>query len=361
MKVFSVNKIVILFAVLIIFGIRYYHYLTGKNIIPDGTKIRISSRVSSEPVQYSDSRYLKLSGYKIYLPLYPKINYGDRIVVEGISEGDKLKKPRLVEIETSKGFLYKFRESLISFYERNLPNDHSALVSGIVIGSKRNIGEQLWETLRKSGTSHVVVASGMNVTLIANFLLETLVLFVSRRRALPLVFVSIWMYAAISGFDAPIVRATVMVSAAFMAVETGRIYRSLRSLVITAVILLFIKPAWLTDLGFWLSACATASMIIFTPKFGKIFSFLPKIIKENWVTTISAQIGVVPLLYYYFGQFNILSPFANVAVLWTIVPITIIGMLAGIIGTLIDPIGKLILYLCYPLTSWFLWVVSLFN
>ncbi len=354
-------EIITFIVVIVILTIRFSLYFTNTVKIADGTKIRISARVSSEPIAYSNSQYLKLSGYKIYLPLYPRINYGDRVVVEGILEDGKLKNPVATDIKYSNGFLYRYREKLTAFYEKSLPNDHSALIAGVVIGSKRGIGEDLWEKLKKSGTAHVVVASGMNITLIANFLVGFLILFLSRRKIIPLVLILVWIYAVITGFEAPIVRASVMASVAFLAVETGRMYQSLRSLLITAAVMLFVKPGWISDLGFWLSGLATASIIVFSPKFNKIFSFLPKIIKEDWVTTLSAQVGVVPLLYYYFGQLNILSPVINVAVLWTIVPLTIIGMIAGIIGTIFEPLGRIILYLCYPLTSWFLYVVSIFK
>jgi competence protein ComEC len=324
-------------------------------------RIRITAKVSSEPILYSNSQYLKLSGYKIYLPLYPRIYYGDRIIVEGTIEEGKLKNPKLVKIDGRQGLLYQYRQKLISFYERNLPKDHSALVAGVVIGSKSGIGEELWNDLKKSGTAHVVVASGMNVSLVSGFLMSALILILPRRKAILIAFTGIWAYALMSGFDAPIVRASVMGSLAFLAVETGRMYQSLRILFITGLILIFINPGWVTDLGFWLSTMATASIIIFYPRINRFFHFVPKIIKEDWSVTLSAQIGVVPLLYYYFGQFNILSPIINVAVLWTIVPITIIGMIAGIIGTLYEPLGRLIMYLCYPLTSWFLFVVRLFS
>jgi competence protein ComEC len=141
----------------------------------------------------------------------------------------------------------------------------------------------------------------------------------------------------------------------------GRMYQSLRILLFTAVVLIFLKPVWINDMGFWLSVLATASIVIFYPKIKKIFVFLPKIVREDWSTTLSAQIGVVPLLYYNFGQFNILSPFINVAVLWTVVPITLIGMISGIIGTIYQPLGRFLLYLCYPFTSWFLFVISGFT
>ena len=353
-----------IFLYITLFGIlalRIFHYFSNLPVYPDGTIIRINSKVMSEPVIYSNSQYLKLSGFKVYLPLNPRIYYGDRIIIEGIVGESKLNNPKVIDINSDKGFIYRYRQKLINFYEQSLPKDHSALIAGMVIGSKGGIGEDLWKSLKASGTAHVVVASGMNVSMIAGFLVSILVLFLSRRNAIPFVLAGIWIYALLSGFEAPIVRASVMGSTVFLAQLMGRIYQPLRILVITAVILIIFKPYWIYDLGFWLSVLATGSIVIFYPKVKKIFPFLPKIVKEDWSTTLSAQIGVVPLLYYYFGQFNILSPFINVAVLWTVVPITIIGMTAGVIGTIFQPLGRLLLYLCYPLTSWFLFMVKLFG
>ncbi len=340
--------------------LRFFLYFTQIPKFPNDTKIRISARVSSEPVVYSDSQYVKLSGYKIYLPLYPRIYYGDRVVVEGIVEDNKLKKPILVEIQENKFFLYSYRQKLIAFYQRSLPSDDAAIVGGVVIGSKSGIGEDLWEKLKNSGTAHVVVASGMNVSMVANFLIWFFVIFLSRRKALVFAFIGIWLYALISGFDAPIVRASLMASSAFLAVQTGRTYSAIRILGIIGIAMLFVNPIYITDLGFWLSIMATFGIIIFYPRISKKFKFLPKFVNEMWSTTLSAQIGVVPILYYYFGQFNVLSPFINVAVLWTIVPLTIIGMIAGIVGTIWEPLGRIVLYLCYPLTRWFLLIINVF-
>lgn len=361
MKNITLKKVMVFLTIITFVSFRLILFYSNAPKYTNGTKVRITSKVSSEPILYSGSQYLKLSGYKTYLPLYPRIYYGDRITVEGIVEDGKLKYPQLVKIDDKTGFLYDYRQMLISFYERSLPKDHSALVAGVVIGSKSGIGENLWESLKNSGTAHVVVASGMNVSLVANFLIGIFILFLPRRKAIPLAIFGIWIYALISGFDAPIVRAAVMGSMAFLAVETGRMYRSLRTLFITGAVLILIKPIWISDLGFWLSTLATGSIIIFYPKVKRVFSKLPKIVSEDLSTTLSAQIGVVPLLYYYFGQFNILSPVINIAVLWTIVPITIIGMIAGITGTIFDPLGRVLLYLCYPMTSWFLFVVRLFG
>ncbi|KKR11179.1 MAG: internalization-related competence protein ComEC/Rec2 protein [Candidatus Woesebacteria bacterium GW2011_GWA1_39_21] len=340
------------------FFLRIFFYFSNLPKYVNGTKLRITTRVLSEAIIYSTSQYLKLMGYKLYLPLYPRIYYGDKVIIEGIVEDQIIKSAKLISIDEKRGILYQYRQKIISFFERSLPKSHAALVAGITIGSKSGIGEELWNKLKNSGTAHVVVASGMNVSLVASFLISILILFLPRRKASIFALIGIWIYAVVSGFDAPIVRATIMGSTSLLAVETGRIYKSLRVLVITGLFLLFVKPEWIGDLGFWLTTFATGSIIVFYRRVKKLFKFVPKIINEDWSTTVSAQIGVVPLLYYFFGQFNLLSPVINVAVLWTVVPITIIGMVGGIVGTIFEPLGRIILYLCYPLTSWFLAVVN---
>ena len=246
----------------------------------------------------------------------------------------------------------------MDFYQRSLPSTHSALVAGVTIGSKASIPTEFWEKLKMSGTVHVVVASGMNVTLVAGFLMGILIFFIPRRRAIPLALIGIWSYAILSGFDAPIIRAAVMGSIAFTAQEIGRLYLAWRALVLSALAMLFIKPEWIIDLGFILSFVATASLMLFEARIRKFLRRVPSIIRQDLSTTLAAQIGVAPILFASFGQFNILSPLVNALILWTIPPITIIGMIGGMLGLIFEPAGRLVLLLSYPMTSWFIFVVK---
>jgi competence protein ComEC len=231
----------------------------------------------------------------------------------------------------------------------------------VTIGSKSLIPKRLWEELKTSGTAHVVVASGMNVTLVAKFLISSLVIFLSRRKALFLAVGGVWMYALVAGFEAPIIRAAVMGTIAFSAQELGRMASAWRALMFTVLAMLFIKPEWITDIGFILSASATASLIVFEKKVRNFVRVLPQIVREDFSTSFAAQIGVAPVLFITFGQVNLLSPFINAAVLWTIVPITILGIIGGVTGLIFVPLGRLILFLTYPLTSWFIFIIGLFS
>ena len=334
--------------------------ITTRPIYTDGDKIRITTRVASEPIRYENSQGLTLVGLKIYLPKFPEIHYGDNVVVEGVVKEKKLENPTIVSVEEGTGILYKFRKRIIEFYQKSLTEPHASLVAGVTLGSKQSIPPDFWESLKLTGTVHVVVASGMNVTLVAGFLVGFLIIFLPRRRAISLALLGIWIYAVVSGFDAPIVRAAIMGSIGFVGLALGRVNDAWRALFLSVLGMLIAKPEWIGDLGFILSFVATVSLMLFEGRIEAKLKFIPKLIRQDFSTSLAAQIGVAPILWATFGQFNLLSPVINAAVLWTIAPITIIGIVAGILSLTVPLIARLILFVLFPLTSWFIAIVELF-
>ena len=171
--------------------------------------------------------------------------------------------------------------------------------------------------------------------------------------------VGIWSYGIMSGFDAPIVRAAVMGTIAFTAQEIGKVYDAGRALIISALLMILVKPEWIADLGFILSFTATASMLLLDESLRIFFKKVPAFLRSDLSASLSAQIGVAPILFASFGQFNILSPLYNIAVLWTIPLITMIGMISGIVSLIYVPLARLILFLVYPFTAWFIFSTNL--
>ncbi|MEJ2347819.1 MAG: ComEC/Rec2 family competence protein [Patescibacteria group bacterium] len=338
-----------------------YRFVVTRPNFSDGDKVRITTRVSSEPIKYETSQGLTVAGLKTYLPKFPEINYGDNVVVEGVVDDGKLEDPKLIDLKNNTGALYKIRNKIIEIYRKSLPEPHSSLIAGVTLGSKATLPQVFWEALKKTGTAHVVVASGMNITLVASFLIGALVLLFSRRKAVILALIGVWIYSFLSGFDAPIIRAAIMGSIAFIAQGLGRLYVATRALFLSAALMLIIKPDWLTDLGFILSFVSTTSLMLFERKITNLIRFVPGIFREGLSTSLAAQIGVAPILFVTFGQFNPLSPIINALVLWVVAPMTIIGGIAGIIGLMSFTLGKIILLLCFPLTTWFIWIIKAFG
>lgn len=328
---------------------------------PEGKKVRITLTVRGQPTRYRYYQKINFRDLKIYLPLYPEISYGDKIVVEGTIKEQKLEGATLIKFEESRGIITGLRERIIDFYNKSLPEPHASLIAGITLGAKSEIPEDFWNALTKTGVAHVVVASGSNVSLVAGFLVGILTLFFARGKAIPLILVGIWLYAALAGLDAPIVRAAIMGSIAFSAQEVGKLSSAWKALVFAALVMLVINPEWVKDIGFILSFVATASLMLFQARIEKFLRAVPGILREGLSTSLAAQIGVAPILFITFGQFNLLSPIANALVLWTVPPIMVISGVSGLFGLIFPGIARLILYLSYPLTSWFIFIIELFS
>ncbi len=348
----------------LIISLIIFRYVTTRPIYHNGDIVRITAPVLSDPVRYPSSQYLKIAGLKTYLPLFPGISYGDNVVVEGTVNDGKLDNPKLISTGVQKTLLSGVRNSMISFYQSVLPEPEGGLLAGVVIGAKGAVSNDFYNQTKLAGVAHVVVASGTNVTFVVAFLMGTLTLFLPRRRAIMFAIVGIILYLFISGFDAPLIRAAVMSGALFLGQETGRLTSTWRIFALTAGLMLVYNPGWIVDIGFILSFVSTASLMLFGQRVNsqllKLLR-LPRLLSEGLGTSLAAQIGVAPILFVTFGQFNIWSPIINALVLWTVPYMMIIGSIGGIVGLIVPGLGKIILLLSYPLLWWFVKIVGLFG
>ena len=333
--------------------------LTSKPTYQNGKNLRITGKVVQEPSVYSYQQKITLLGLKIFLPKYPEIYYGDKITVQGIINNGELTNAELLKLETSNNFLIVFKKKIVSFWQITLPEPDASLTAGIVLGYKSALPKNFSDALKKTGTTHVVVASGMNVTFMATFLMLVLTQALTRRKAIILASIGILGYCVMTGFEAPVVRAAAMAGFMFAAQLTGRVAQAWKGLLVSGLLMLLVKPAWLTDIGFILSFAATTSLMLFEKKINSFIYFVPGLFRESLSTALAAQIGVAPILFITFGQFNILSPIINALVLWTVPLIMVFGSIGGVVGLVIPSLGQLVIYLVYPLTRWFINILSL--
>lgn len=358
----DIYKVRIFFWIFLVSLVIFRYFSSRPNYL-DGQKLRITSTVVSEPTKFSSFQNLKIAGLAITLPAYPEINYGDKVIVEGEVFSGTLQKAVLADLKGGGAFWLGLRKSLVNFYTASLPEPHASLVSGIVLGAKGSFAPDFWNSLRNSGVTHVVVASGMNVAIAAGFFLSLAFLFLPRPKAIPAALAGVWFYVLISGIQAPVVRAGIMSSLVFLFQAKGRLINSFSVLFLSALVMLIIVPSWISDIGFILSFVATAALMLFENKIKKALAFVPNFLqfRDGLSTSLSAQIGVAPIIFSSFGQFNPVSPIINALVLWTIPYIMLIGTVSGVIGLVVPILGRLTLYLVYPLTWWFIWVVETFT
>jgi competence protein ComEC len=122
--------------------------------------------------------------------------------------------------------------------------------------------EKIWtDHFRRTGTYHMLVIDGLHITVLAAFLLFLLrICFVPELGALALAAGGAWLYALISGFNAPAVRAaggfTLYLACRFF----YRRRRLLNLLAAVAIVYLVLDPGQLFEAGFQLSFLSVAAI-----------------------------------------------------------------------------------------------------
>ncbi len=233
-----------------------------------------------------------------------------------------------------------------------LPEPEATLLNGILFGLPVPKGSVLLDQLKTTGLLHLVVLSGMNITIIAQGTRIALARF-GKRVSLAGAAGCVAGFTLFVGPEPPIVRASIMGTLSLLAVYLGRRYEAVMGLFVSALIIALVSPVWLSGLSFQLSFGATLGIMLFagSPGLGanaRIPPFITWILKELRMT-LSASLFTVPLIFFAFRRVSLIAPVANLLVSWMIAPLMVFGMIACLLGTLNPAFGLPAAYLCYGL------------
>ncbi|HRN96624.1 MAG TPA: ComEC/Rec2 family competence protein [Candidatus Levybacteria bacterium] len=337
-----------------------------------GQQIEVQGIIWDEPRRSQFSQRFVIDDLTISVPEYPEYFFGDKLMVKGVIEestfitksGEEItqlivRDPQIEQVPTPKllqGVIWMLHR-VTTIVTQSIPSDEAALLLGITIGVRSEFDQEMVDMFRTTGILHVVAASGSNVVTLTGVVLYSLNRIVRRRLAIGITVIVIAWYAVLAGFDPPIVRASIMALITLIAQFVGRQNYSLFALGITAWLMLMIQPQLLGDVGFQLSITATGGIIVAKP-FLDLLLRVPKIIKDDLSTTLAAQLGSIPVMLGAFGSFAPMSVIINLAVLWTVPIIMILGLLASF-GALVHPILSIpFIYAAYPFLVYFMWVIS---
>lgn len=241
--------------------------------------------------------------------------------------------------------LARIKHSFLDGLDRALPMPDAALAGGIVIGGKAGLGTALTDAFTRSGLVQIIVLSGYNVMIVAEWVMAFFAFLALPRR---LQFFAggtgLLLFVGIAGISATAVRATIMAVIALYARATGRSYAASRALLFAVFVMLVWNPLFLAfDPGFGLSVAATAGIIWLAPIIERFLVAVKRRIflidsssSGFWVntiaTTLAAQISVLPLLLYNIGLFSLVALPANLLVN-PLVPLAMAGAaVAGVVG-----------------------------
>ena len=231
------------------------------------------------------------------------------------------------------------RQQVLEAIENNFSKENAPLAKALLIGYKNELDRSEKITFSRAGLSHIMAVSGLHVGFIIAPFWLIIPLFWGWRGGKQLgIFMlvgALFFYAGLTGFSASVTRASIV--GIFLAY--GKLFHKVRDsknlTAVAALIILLLNPSELFSIGFQLSFGAVYVILLTAPV---IQRQLPDWVKYRWfgtpvmvvIISFIVQVGLFPLLAYYFGEFSIVGPLANAFVvpfLGLVVPYALLMLL----------------------------------
>lgn len=220
----------------------------------------------------------------------------------------------------------------------------ASLGLGFVVGQRSTLPDELDEQLKIVGLTHIVVASGYNLTILVRFMMR-----VFARHSRYLAFVGALLltlaFVLFSGFSPSMNRAVVVTILSLLAWYIGRRFHPMYLLVYVAAGTAFFNPSYVWgDLGWYLSFFAFAGVLIVAPLLIARFykKRQPTSFEQLVVETMSAEIMALPLIALSFSVIPVFGLVANVLVAPIIPFAMVLTAATGFVGMIVPIIGAVV-------------------
>ncbi|MBZ9577498.1 ComEC/Rec2 family competence protein [Patescibacteria group bacterium] len=326
--------------------------------------------------RYPEYKYgdeLKITGKLQTPPIFEDFNYKNYLVKDGIYSVVYYPKVELLSREEYKNFISASYAGILFFKDKlrqgvysSLSPPKSSILGAMLLGDKNRMSQDLKEKLNIAGVRHITAVSGMHVVILSGILMSLLLwLGFWRGQAFYISIIIIFLFIAMTGFQASGVRAGIMGGLFLLGQKIGRKSVSSRAIVMAAGIMLVINPLLLlNDVGFQLSFLAAMGIIYLSSTFRRWLRFIPQKLvrlKEIIAMTFAAQIFTLPILVYNFGRISLVAPLTNVLILPFVYWIMTFGFIFGLAGILWQPLGMILSLPCWFLLTYLTKIVDFFS
>ncbi len=305
-------------------GSLYTLHVTAAEKVPANTRVLLYCNDRCAPKLYetvSSSVQFSLSAasYRangIVLVAFPTA-YDEEAV---LNTGERIRRPIT-------HYLQPLRDYFAQVLRRYLPGDEGALLAALCLGQKHGLPTEIEEAFRGSGLAHLLVVSGLHLSLVAVSVRSLLRRCRLGMRAATIVsMILVLVFMCLIGFTPSIVRAGVMCLIWLAGQLLRRRADGLNSLGLAAMLLLAYNPYMAVSVSFQLSFAATAGVICLASRLSKPLLRQPpekghRIAERlcHWYNTgvvglaacLGASLFTLPLVCRYFGGFPLTTPLSN--------------------------------------------------
>lgn len=297
--------------------LNYLHYYKGEVYVNQIEK-------PYSDFQFDYGKYLSRKGiyFQSYLP--NSLQFAKR---EDLVFSEKVKQRRL--------------ETLAKIDQTNLQKRTREFAKGIILADRTEMDQETVRDFRDSGMMHILAISGTHMAIIFGVILLILNFVFPpkyRRYKIVLALLLIWSFAVFIDFGNSVVRSCIMISAYYTFILLQRKTDLLHSMALAGFIILFLNSNQLFEVGFQLSFAAVFGIYWFNQP---ILKYLPqpKNKFQNFMVNVlsislSAQLGTIPLVIYYFHQYSAVSiianlviiPFAEIVIVFSLLMVILISL-----------------------------------
>ena len=205
--------------------------------------------------------------------------------------------------------LAQLRNKLSQVLKNELNGSNLAIAQALILGDKSLLDQETRNSFGATGAMHVLAVSGLHIGIITQLLLYLFQFsskVITRRNAVLITVLLLWIYALLTGFSPSVVRAVFMFSVLILSQETGGNYAPINVLFFTAFILILFNPYVIYDIGFQLSYLAMLGIYTLYKPIAAWYITKNKILNYLWQGSaigFAAQAMTVPLTLFYFHQF----------------------------------------------------------
>jgi len=312
----------------------------NKTVIEYGDKIIFTGEFEQGEVQ----RNYKGFDYREYLKTNKIYGLVTTNKIERI-EKDKYNKVLI--------FINNISNKIVENASKILKEEQASLLTGILIGNKDNLNDELQESFRDSNLSHMLAVSGAHVTYVIlgiTFILQKSKIHKIISKIMTIIILI--FFVILTGGTASVTRACIM---AIYILLGSLIYRKpniLASISISLLIILIINPYKILDVGLQLSYGGTIGIILFNKILmekikipdlkNKIQRKIINSIKDMAIVSVSANLIIFPIIAIHYNTISLTFFISNILAGPILGIIIILGFITIFISFISIKISKII-------------------
>ncbi len=229
---------------------------------------------------------------------------------------------------------FSVRKQMKQVLERSLDENGAALSEAVLLGDKHALPAEIKQAFYDTGTSYLIVVSGMHLILVTA-LLRMLLKLINAKPWISFTAIALFTFGfmAVTGFTPSVMRAGIMLLIVYFGKTVYRDADGINSLGVAALVLTLFNPYSVGNIGMLLSFAATFGILLWADPINafilralrldkkqrhmrkktfktKAFGLLKKLIKSViafFATSLAATLWIIPVIILFFGKINPLT------------------------------------------------------